>query len=518
MTTARRAVTAGLAAAVLAASSAAAVDDPWIIASPVVITEPTELGQVILVNGGSLTVRDVPEPGLRVAGSIWATGESSVRFERSVIRIMSVFHGQYALAGIDDARIEVVDCDYRVPAAVQHALIVAGDAEATVRDTDFGDVQLISAERASFEAARLTGNFEVIVQNDSSMALSDIPRVPGQGRIWVWVEFPPGSVADYSPPMPGLVDTWTFPPPGATGIDQTVSVNRCEALLWPMLVRQGSDLTLREVAVDNWVVVGFYLPNDVTVRGLFNGRTYADETVDLFDRSVRMIDATVDTWNLYPEASAHVTVVDSLVGEILAMGDSRVRMERTEVDGSGGFFGARDSSRIIAEDSRITCTVEASQRATVELHDSTAEPYPDDPTGAWTRFGAYDDGRILADQTGVLSTPALAGRGLIAISYVEPPTAPPATGGAVELFGSIAQFSLDPVVATGAWRLEASVGDGRPAVVIASGTAPVEEDVLGTWSDADPTHDYRLRTVLTDGLGRTLVGTVVVPGSAPRVR
>ena len=37
------------------------------------------------------------------------------------------------------------------------------------------------------------------------MVLEDIPRVPDEGKIWVWVEFPAGSVAEYSPPMPGMV-------------------------------------------------------------------------------------------------------------------------------------------------------------------------------------------------------------------------------------------------------------------------------------------------------------------------
>ena len=63
-----------------------------------------------------------------------------------------------------------------------------------VEDTDFGDVQLISAGEASLSARRLTGNFEILVQDDSVMEIVDIPRIPGEGRIWVWVEFPGGSV------------------------------------------------------------------------------------------------------------------------------------------------------------------------------------------------------------------------------------------------------------------------------------------------------------------------------------
>jgi hypothetical protein len=506
-------------AALASPLSAAAVEDPWVISTPVVITEPTEVGQIILVGNGSLTVADLPEPGLQVSGHIWAVGDSTVRFERSVIQFMSIFHGQYSLVGAEDSRIEVIDCDYRVPSGVQHALFAVERAEMVVTDTDFGDVQLISGHDSSFTAERLTGNFEVIVQDDSTMSLADIPRLPDEGSIWVWVEFPAGAEAEYTPPMPGPVESWSFPPPDATGIDQRVSVERCQTLLWPMLVREDSHVVLRDIPEDHWVVVGFHMPSGAVVKQLFNDTFYDDVTLDLPDRVFRVVNGSVDTWNFYPQADAHVTFLDSVVGEILSLESSRVFMERTTVDGTGGFLGARDDSRITARDCRFTCTIEASQRATIVLHGSTAEPYPADPTGQWTRFGAYDEARIFADQTPVLTTPALGDRGLIALSYVhEPPDAPPGAGESETLFGSIAQFSLDPDIASGRWLLEASGRDGGPPARIAAGEDNIEDGLLGTWNGANPAVDHRLRSVLTDGLGRTLVGTIVIPGTGPRVR
>ena len=500
-------------------ASAAAMDEPWIITQPVVLTEPTELGHVIVLSGGSLTVRDLPEPGLRMTGHIWAVGDGVVRLENSVIQFMSVFHGQYALVGAEDTRIEVTGCDYRVPRGVQHALFSSGRAEMVVEDTDFGDVQLISTQDASIDAKRLTGNFEVIVQDDSAMVLADIPRVPDEGKIWVWVEFPVGSVAEYTPPMPGFIEAWTFPPPESTGIAQRVTVDRCDTLLWPMLVREGSRVILRDIPEEHWVVVGFHQPTDAMVANLYNDRLWDDVTLDFTDREFRLVNASVDTWNFYPQGSAHVSFRDSVVGEILSMGDSRVRMERTTVDGTGGFFGARDTSRIIATDCRFTCTIEATQEGTIELHSSSVEPYPLDPTGEWTRLGAYDEGRILANQTPVHTTPALGDRGLIAVTYLQsPPERPPGPGESEILFGNIGQYSLDPEVAAGNWRFEASDRSGGPPILIAAGTENVEDDVLGTWSDAAPALDHRLQTTLTDGLGRRLIGNIIVPGSNARVR
>jgi hypothetical protein len=263
-----------LIAALLLALPSAFADEPWIIIGHEVITEPTELGDVIVLGEGSLTATGVPEPGLQVSGNIWALGSSEVIFEDSAIRFMSSFHGQYALVAGETARIEIDGCDYRIPNGVQHGLIAAGNAELVVRDTDFGDVQLLTAQTATLTAERLNGHFEVIIQNDSSMALADIPRDPDGGNLWVWVEFPEGSEAVYTPPMPGLVDHWSFPPEGATGIAQRVTVDRCEALLWPMLVREGSSLTLQDIPEDNWIVVGLHLFQSTRVTDLINDTTY----------------------------------------------------------------------------------------------------------------------------------------------------------------------------------------------------------------------------------------------------
>jgi len=485
--------------------------DPWIITGDVVINEPMDVEDVIVAGNGSLTVRDLPEPGLRVTGNLFAVGNASIRLENSVVQFMNAYHGQYALAGIESTTIEVVGCDYRIPNQVQHALIIFGDGVLAVEDTDFGDVQLISAGNARLRASRLSGNFEVLVQDDSKMELSDIPRAPGGGRIWVWVEFPSGSVAEYTPPMPGFVSHWTFPPSGSSGIDQSVVVDRCEVMLWPMLVRENSRLTLGDIPEDNWVVVGLYLPESAIIDGLINDQTYLSTTLD-FNQEINLVNASIDTWNLYPQLDARIQVRDSLIGEILSFGHSRVRVERTTIDGSGGFLGARDHSQIFLWDSTVTGTIEATHESTIELHDSVADPYPQDLTGSFTRFGAYDRGRLLADQTPVNTTPALGGDGVIGVTFiVNPPSTTPAAP--VSLFGSVGLFSLGGGPIFESWRLESVPRRAGHAVPIADGESNIEEDEIAVWSGADPGVDQMLRTVLTDSWGRTLVGRVKVRGN-----
>lgn len=508
--------------AVFLAACSAAAQEPWIITTPVTVTEPQELGEVIVFGSGELRVEGVPEPGVRFAGNVIALSGGRILLEDSVIRFESTYHGQYALVAFDGGEVQVSGCDYRVPSGVQHGIVTGGDGRAVLQDTEFGFVQLVSSGTSSIEARRLNGTFEVIVQDDSHMLLEDIPRTAGGGELWVWPEFPEGSVAVYTPPMPGFVESWSFPPEGSSGIRQTIAMSRCRARLWPMLVRRGVDLTLRDIPEDNWIVVGFHMPDSQTVAGLENQDPVTTQTLGLDDRTVRLENASIDTWNLYPEEHARVEVRDSLVGEILAFGDSRVRVVRSVVDGTGGFFGSGDRSWVTVEESSFTCDIQATRDSTMVLRDC-AVAAPDYP-GAVVRLGAYDRGRLLLDQTVVEGADegrvvtALGGQGLIGLAALgEVPPAAPGPGQTLSIQGWAGLYTLDSEVAEGSsWELRVRSACGGPWEVLGSGTANVEGGELAAWSGADPGRPYTLGLVLTDGWGRVLgAGWEVAPELIP---
>ncbi len=502
----------------LACATFAMAAEPWIVTTQVALTEPTEVEDVIVATGGELRVVGVGDPGFGLSGNLWVVGTGRVVIEDSVVEVRSSYHGQYTVVAAEHGEIEVRGCDYRVTPGIQHALVAAGDGRLTVTDTDFGDAQLIAGDRAELVAERLTGNFEVIALGEPSLELADIPRQGGEGSIWVWVEFGEGSEAVYTPPAPGRIEAWDFPPAGATGISQRIEVRRCEVRLWPMLVWPSSRLELRDIPESSWVVVGLHLPEDARISGLRNG-AMPDGEVALDDRTLTLTRASVDTWNLYPELDAVVTVRDSVLGEILAQDDSKVRVHDSVVDGSGGFLGARHRSEMVLRGSRVTCTVEAAQDARLELHSSEVAPYPIDVGGRFTRIGAYDTAVLYAADTEVTTLPALGGAGLIAASWIGGvPQAPPGPGVSSQLWGVAAMFSLEGGPAPGRWRLDALARQDNRLEPIGAGDGNLEEAPFGTWQDADPTRDYLLRLTMVDAWGRVLTAGVPVPREGDRQR
>ncbi len=503
----------------LAVSGVAVAGEPWVVTAPVTVTEPVELGDVVVAGEGVLTVVDVGEPGVRFSGNVVAVDGGRVVFERSAIRFMSVYHGQYALVAWRGGEVTVRGCDYRVPSGVQHGIFAGEDGRVTLEDDDFGFVQLVPTGDSVMEARRLDGLFEVIVQDRATLVLGDIPRSGGGGELWVWPEFPEGSVARYTPPMPGFVDHWRFPPEGSSGIAQSITLDRCRVKLWPMLVRAGCELTLADIPTDNWVVVGFHMPESLTVTGLHNQGPETTGLLPLADRTVRLENASIDTWNLYPEGDARIELEGSVVGEILAFGRSRVRVLESTIDGTGGFLGASERSTMRVEGSTVTCDLQATGDASVTLTGCTIEP-PDVP-GFVVRIGAYDEARLLLAQTVVRGVDegrvvtALSGRAVLGIAALTPvPATVPAPGETVALEGWAALYAIDPSVSGIRWTLE-----GRPAcglvepVPLGSGSGNVEGGPLGSWDGTRDGRPWRLEMRLTDGLGRTMEARWPVPGT-----
>jgi hypothetical protein len=429
-----------------------------------------------------------------------------------VIQVMSTYHGQYALLTMGQGVIRITGCDYRIPNAVQHALIAWENGRVDLQNSDFTFAQFVASGQATLTASQLNGRFECIVQDSAQMNLTDIPRVSGGGELWVWPTFMPGSHATYTPPLPGFVSGYAFPPPGASGISQSFAITRCNVMMWPMLVREGSDLTLKDIHLENWVVVGIHLPSSATISGLQNGLYYNDTLLGLPDRTLRLQNASIDTWNLYPGKNAQVVIENSLVGEILAFENSSVVVRNTTVDGSGGYFGVTDQATLEATNSIFTCDVQISREASAILRDSAVLPYPIDPGGTFTHFGAHDTARLHLDHTPALSTPSLGGKGVIAVTWItDPPASPPTTRTPVVLHGFGAIYSLNTIAKRVVRNLKAYPVGSPWGRLLGWGMSNMEDGILGKWQSAKPGTDYELVLTLKDGLRHTYTSRITVP-------
>lgn len=176
--------------------------------------------------------------------------------------------------------------------------------------------------------------------------------------VLLWHVIPEEAVFHFNFPPKGNVDSFTLTPAtaGLSGIKYTINLQNCTDVMWALMPRNGSDVEINNSelrAIGLW----FMLPESIEVSGLVNNSTYPDFTASLADRSLHLINSSVQTWSLYPMRQSIVNVTGCILGEIGSMGTSQVTTTSVYVDGSGGYMWASDTSFFMAFNTPLTTAV-----------------------------------------------------------------------------------------------------------------------------------------------------------------
>jgi hypothetical protein len=215
-----------------------------------------------------------------------------------------------------------------------------------VRNADFTTAGVLGGGSVTVHDVDVAGEW-VILQNPT-LTLSKIDLMLH------WYTFGEGAVVDFTfPPSPVYDFTMDSTQPGVSGIDYSVHIDSVETMWWGSMSRAGSDVTFRDSEMR---IMGIMFDTDdsVSLSGLVNNQTYSDLTLPLTDRTLRFVNTSLGTWNLYPGFNDSIVVAPyffltgSIVGEILGMGRSQVLAERYTLDGSGGHLEANGNAFVVS--------------------------------------------------------------------------------------------------------------------------------------------------------------------------
>ena len=170
----------------------------------------------------------------------------------------------------------------------------------------------------------------------------------------MWLVLPENSSVDLALPGDSLVTNWAFSDnlPGINGTGWEASIENCTQVMWGLISISGSDAVFRDT---DFRTIGlmFTRSDSINVSNVTNQSAHSDETVNIGDRDLRLIDSTVQTWSVYGSLSAIVNIQNSILGEIMAMDSSRIWVDNTICDGSGGYAGAFQNSFVVFTNSLI---------------------------------------------------------------------------------------------------------------------------------------------------------------------
>jgi hypothetical protein len=306
-------------------------------------------GNIIVVNDGVVLVR---QADFNLDGSIIVMDHGTVRVDSSSFTILQHFIYHRILSTIDSAYFAITNTTtdfngYQINVNVQEW----GEfVMKNVTNHDWITAVVMHDASTILEHVDYTGEWLFI--NRCTSVFSDVDYL----LTWYFCE--DSSVVDIAFPETDTVYGFVFDSTVAniTNIDYHVEIDSSTNCIWAMIPLRGSDVTVRDsyLRVTGLMFEGV---DSFFVTGLVNGLHYNDFTLSVPDRTYRLINTTVQTWNLYPSDSTTVELTSSIFGELCGFASSFTTIQQAFCDGSGGHIEASGTSILLVVLSSIFADV-----------------------------------------------------------------------------------------------------------------------------------------------------------------
>lgn len=304
--------------------------------------------QLLAVDEGRILIKGMPT----LSCNLIAADKGSIMLDSSLVAIPMLYKDQYRWDAYQEGNIRVRACQ------VNCGIGSLGG--------EFGDSTSISIEKSIFLSPQIpltmgfsgnsrlsvdssTGGMEFIIGGASRVNIST-----ASGFV-IWYTFDPGDTVDYTYPAansstPGASDifsTYIFSDslPGVSGVDYRVQITNSQSVLWGILSNSGSSVTLNN---SDLIACGFFFTNPALslAAGFTNDSLYSSYSAPITDRTLAVNNSRVRSWNFYSFLDARLQIKNSLYGESILFGNSRVRIDSSVCDGTGGYFGGKDNGRM----------------------------------------------------------------------------------------------------------------------------------------------------------------------------
>ena len=317
----------------------------------------THAGDIIVLNHGTL-VLDHAEFTLR--GNIHVYNAGALRVSGGRLLIAQQFAYEYGSEVTDSGRIELdsASADFN---GASSSIYVGGSAQLLVTNSTLrnGFATVVPVVRAQVTYSRSDFSSEFVNFDSCRVALANCDTT------LLWLHFPQSSTADLALPAPDTtILHWELndSTPGTSGIGYSLTLDTIASVLWGCFPMPGSDVTFRDSRLRT---TGLIIPggDSITFSGLLNNQHHADYTLPLADRTYRLINTDLATWNLYPSDSVRLVLNSCVFGELLTAGRARADMQSSICDGSGGYIGSEGTSTLFFLSSLVTTQVVSRDRS-----------------------------------------------------------------------------------------------------------------------------------------------------------
>jgi hypothetical protein len=348
-------------------------DDPFEVVYVGPQTRHFHTGNVYIINSGTLRV-DGGEFHLKGEDTnIWVTDQGRMLFENGAfLHYEQSYIAQHNIIGSGSGSVELydtrVDCDGSID-----FVHMTENASFTAKDTTYDDwTTWYLYDQSSLILERVMYAGDIVFYDSPTIRIKDTFTV------MPWLYFPAGSVVDTDFPAPSLSlpvsKTINNGQPGFSGIPWSFEVENCLNVAWGIHPCAGSNVTIRDTLPLTMVLFPFMGSGTFAVQDVFQNATYyADETIPVSDRTLRLVNTRVTWWKVDAKESATVTADNIIFSEMMVHDSAAVFATNSICEGQTVHLGVKDDGFVHFREGEVWSYVSAWQNATMVLENTKVD-------------------------------------------------------------------------------------------------------------------------------------------------
>jgi hypothetical protein len=324
-------------------------------------------GDIVIVNDGVLEVKNAD---FNLDGNIFIANHGKATFDSSDVNIVQHYIYQHLLFVSDSAYCSITNSETSF-SGYQLSVSIAFDGEFNMQNVTNQDWITAGVQHTASVTLRNVDGYtgEWLFLDDCYAQFKHVDY------LLTWYFFPPSSVVDFDFPEDDTLYGFYLDSTLAnvSGVGYHVEIDSSTDCMWATIPLRGSDVTVRdsELRVTGLMFEG---TDTFAISGLVNGLDYSDWVLPVSDRTYRLINTSIQTWNLYPDDTTNITLSSSIFGELCGFTDSYTTIQNAFCDGTGGHIEAAHRSFLAVYTSSIFADVISKDRG-ICLLANCAMPY-----------------------------------------------------------------------------------------------------------------------------------------------
>ena len=314
------------------------------------------VGNLTIVNNGVL---NIDSADFKIDGVIFIMNEGQMNVSGSNFTVIQEFIYEHDAVVIQSGKMQFAGVQFKSSgqswsnAFTDSASYILKNCEIS---NGFITTALIGQSKGVIDNTQMPGEFLCFGPNDLEITNSDL--------LLMWLVLPDSSVVESSLPSDSVVMDWNFSnkEPFVDNIPYSLKIDNCTNVMWGLISISGSEARFSDTEFRT-VGLMFQNPDSIVVSNITNESNHSDEIIDVPDRMLHLINSHVHTWSFYASSNSNITIENCVFGEILAQDSSKVLINNSVCDGTGGYVGAFHQSFLLIVGSLIKSQVISRQNA-----------------------------------------------------------------------------------------------------------------------------------------------------------